>query len=197
MQAASASAWTKEGMAFDNDTKKSFQRGSATKVQPIDDDDKPASTIGGYFEVVSRERLSNDVTNVGVAAALVGGFALEYLNNQNGTVVYVMACLAVHGCTCAALVSALIYRTVNKLADKDVHPWVKRHQMLLHTPIAKFGMGCICYLGIVILNSWSQLAHTQWAQIAALAIGVGSMCSVFVTVLILARDTPAVPNDCH
>ena len=115
---------------------------------------------------------------MGVAAALVGGFALSYLDAALPVYTYLLACVAVHGCTCAALVSALVYRTINKLKEEDVHGWVKRHKMLLHTPIAKFGLGTVCYLLIVILNSWSDLDGKPWGQYLALAIGVGSMSSV-------------------
>lgn len=155
------------------------------------------STIGGYYEVVNRERLSNDVTNVGVAAALIGGFALNFLDNKRGTIVYLMACVAVHACTCAALMSALIYRVVNKLQEEDVHKWVKRHRYFLLLPIAKFCMGALSYLGIVILNSWNDLAATPWAQIMAFAIGVGGFANVAITIIILYRDTPAKPADCY
>ena len=157
----------------------------------------PTTSIGGYYEVVSRERLSNDVTNVGVAAALIGGFALNFLDIKRGNYVYLMACVAVHACTCAALMSALIYRVVNKLQEEDVHKWVKRHHYFLLLPIAKFCMGALSYLGIVILISWNELAATPWAQIMALAIGGGGFANVAITIFILARDTPAKPADCY
>ena len=62
--------------------------------------------------------------------------------------------------------------------EEDVHKWVKRHRYFLLLPIAKFCMGALSYLGIVILNSWNDLAATPWAQIMAFAIGVGGFANV-------------------
>ena len=86
--------------------------------------------------------------NTGVCAALVGGFALSNLQNSTVTgddhsalpvVVYVLSCLAVHASTCAALTSALLYRTLNMLEDESIEAWGARNKLVLSMPIMKFG----------------------------------------------------------
>jgi hypothetical protein len=159
----------------------------SAKILPVE---STTNLVMGFYEVIDRERLENDVTNVGVAAALIGGFALESLDASLGTFIYLLAVMAVHMCTCAALCSALIYRVVNKLSDDDIIPWVNRHKLLLHLPISKFAVGTLCYLLIVIVRSWYAMEATLWARYFCLAIGVGSMSMSIGTFLVLSCDTP-------
>ena len=145
--------------------------------------------------VVDRERLCNDALNTGVAATLIGGFALGNMDISYGVAIYILSSIAVHACTCSCLTSAFIYRTMNVMHDDDALAWAARHSWLLKMPFLKFVMGCGCYLATVIVLSWEALAPHAAARYATLAIGVLSMSSVGVTHLILARDSPAKEKD--
>ena len=68
-----------------------------------------------------KETVLNDVTNTGVMAALIGGFALSCLQSTDfrldehdhstlDEIIYVLLVFAVHACTCSALTSAFLYR---------------------------------------------------------------------------------------
>jgi len=153
-----------------------------------------------------RERLSNDQLNTGVTAALIGGFALSNLNGGGlvdaddtsglgtlGIVIYVLSCLSVHACTCSALTSALLYRVINQLEDEGVGLWANRHPILLKLPLMKFGMGCLSYLSSVLCLSFRDLEGLPLPRVIAFVIGGGSMTTVFMTVLAIARDSPQKP----
>ena len=47
------------------------------------------------------------------------GFALGNMSSEHGTLIYVLAAIAVHACTCSCLTSAFIYRTINAMHDDD------------------------------------------------------------------------------
>ena len=104
----------------------------------------------------SKECVLNDITNTGVMAALIGGFALSNVQAtttefEPGTAAidsatYLLTLLAVHACTCSALTSALLYRTVNAMGPLQVPPWAHRNWVLLLMPMAKFGMGTAAYI---------------------------------------------------
>ena len=155
-----------------------------------------ASHIGGSkYAEPDRERLCCDILNTAVMAALIGGFALTNMTISGTTtlemVVYTMSCFAVHACTCSALTSALLYRTAVRLEDEAVPKWAADHKFLLSLPLQKFGMGCVAYLGSVIVVSFKDLSASQPFQLACLAIGIMSMSTVFVTVaVILWEDLP-------
>ena len=148
-----------------------------------------------------RERLCNDMVNTGVTAALIGGFALSNLQLQavesdspwSTTIVYILSCLAVHASTCAALVSAILYRVINQMDDQSVRSWGERNALLLSLPLMKFVMGCVSYIASVLLISFRDLEGITYAQIICLAIGIGSMSSVVLTGWIVARDSPVQP----
>merc|ERR1711881_299375 len=79
-----------------------------------------------------RERISNDVLNTSVMAALVGGFALGNLSAPSSessfdVAIYMTSFIAVHACTCSALTSAFVYRTVNNMEDSHVEAWATKH----------------------------------------------------------------------
>ena len=149
-----------------------------------------------------RERLCNDMVNTGVTAALIGGFALSNLQPVQAvesdspwstTIVYILSCLAVHASTCAALVSAILYRVINQMDDQSVRSWGERNALLLSLPLMKFVMGCVSYIASVLLISFRDLEGITYAQIICLAIGIGSMSSVVLTGWIVARDSPVQP----
>ena len=52
-------------------------------------------------------------------------------------------------------------------------------------PIAKFAMGCLCYIVSVICTSWHALQEAPLPQTLALLIGIGSMSTVGMPVLFL------------
>ena len=95
------------------------------------------------------ERYRDDQMNTGIIAALVGGFALTnswemniYENEGENNFVsnielssYTLAILAVHGCTCSALVSAFLYRSITRVkSPKAGVQWVERHPILVQLP---------------------------------------------------------------
>ena len=94
------------------------------------------------------ERYRDDQMNTGIIAALVGGFALTnswemniYENENNLDVSnielssYTLAILAVHGCTCSALVSAFLYRSITRVKSPQAGvQWVERHPILVQLP---------------------------------------------------------------
>ena len=99
------------------------------------------------------ERYRDDQMNTGIIAALVGGFALTnswemniYENNENENEnnldlsnielsSYTLAILAVHGCTCSALVSAFLYRSITRVKSPQAGvQWVERHPILVQLP---------------------------------------------------------------
>ena len=142
-----------------------------------------------------RDRLCNDVTNTAVAASLVGGFALGNLDGMIGIdgrpinyVLYMMSVFSIHACTCSALTSALLYRKINGLPDECVEEWELKHVLLLMMPVMKFGMGCAVYLGTVILMSYRDLDAEPSYQWTSVGIGIMSMSTVAITVLIMAFD---------
>jgi hypothetical protein len=111
--------------------------------------------------VIERERLLNDLSNTGVATALVGGFALGSLDIDRGAIVYMLALMAVHLCTCSALTSALCFRTINMMSDQDAVVWAKKKKCpigILQIPLLKFGAGTICYVSSVMVRSYNELS---------------------------------------
>jgi hypothetical protein len=138
-----------------------------------------------------RERVCNDMINTGVMAALIGGFALGNMNlGQNTDLergIYMLCVVAVHGCTCSALTSALLYRQANRMPEEAVPEWAARRWWLLLMPILKFGMGCGCYLISVLLISYNQLGGTL--AYFSVAVGVGSMSMGIMTATVLATET--------
>ena len=118
-------------------------------------------------QIKTKEVVLNDVTNTGVMAALVGGFALscvqaghyDHANSNVDNISYLLLIFAVHACTCSALTSALLYRTVNSMPESDVPPWAATTPawMMLLMPMAKFGMGTASYIISVIFTSFHSL----------------------------------------
>ena len=144
----------------------------------------------------------NDITNSGVMAALVGGFALSNVHSGEfdhqesvmDNVTYLLLILAVHACTCSALTSALLYRSVNAMAEHAVPAWAGANAMMLLMPMAKFGMGCAAYIISVIVTSYRTLDEVPVSRAVALVIGVSSMSTVLMTVAMLSVPAKAAPE---
>ena len=174
-------------------------------ARSVPDGPPPAMEVAGSPRAIAalpdRERLSNDLMNTGVTAALVGGFALSNLqmgfhdiDSAFSIVIYGLAYFAVHATTCAALSSALIYRVVNQMEDDSIETWAERNTTLLRLPIMKFGMGCVSYIASVLCLAYFDLEGALAAQILCLVIGGGSMTSVFLIQFALTRDAPIAPG---
>ena len=152
------------------------------------------NTGAGLEAEIDRERLCCDILNTAVMGALVGGFALSNMTssgdgNTLDNLIYLFSCLSVHACTCSCLTSALLYRTAVRMRDDAVAAWAAAHKLLLMLPLAKFGMGCVSYLLSVILLSFRDLDHSSTFQYTCLIIGVMSMCTVCMTVAVVAPPT--------
>mmetsp|Transcript_28856 Transcript_28856/g.78090 ORF Transcript_28856/g.78090 Transcript_28856/m.78090 type:complete len:214 (-) Transcript_28856:152-793(-) len=148
--------------------------------------------------VMDRERLCNDILNTSVMAALVGGFALSNLqvdfNMDRGIdiAIYTASFIAVHGCTCSCITSAMLYRAANRLKDDDAAAWERSHRRLVSLPMVKFAFGCISYLLSVCLVSFRDLKGNQIWQCTALAIGVLSMSTAATTITVILSHTPSL-----
>lgn len=88
------------------------------------------------------EKHRDDQTNTGVIAALLGCFALtnswEIETGEGVTSIelaaYTRAILLVHGCTCSALTSAFLYRSLTKKIPRVPIGWMERHHVLAQLP---------------------------------------------------------------
>jgi hypothetical protein len=127
-----------------------------------DEDQKKEQIIETKYE-----KYRDDQMNTGVIAALVGGFALtnswEINMNSDGNgneistvelTSYTLAILAVHGCTCSALVSAFLYRSITRVkSPKAGVQWVERHPVLVQLPWYKVRLVFYvssCYLKLLL-----------------------------------------------
>jgi len=149
------------------------------------------------------EKLRDDQTNTGVIAALLGGFALtnswemevsdESTNNQIAA--YSLAILAVHACTCSALVSAFLYRqlTQQETCEKGLQ-WMGRHAVLEKIPWYKFLLGTLCYVVSVCLVAWSSLETTITGRIVTLVGGFISCSVVLYTCWVIYSDSDPEEN---
>ena len=72
-----------------------------------------------------------------------------------------------------------------RFREEIVPAWAKSHKILIMLPPAKFGMGCLSYLGSVVLISFRDLAESPVFQYVCLIIGVMSMSTVLATVAII------------
>jgi hypothetical protein len=143
------------------------------------------------------EKYRDDQMNTGVIAALIGGFALtnSWEMNIDRTLVasasYVLAIIAVHACTCSALTSAFIYRTLTISDEDKAVVWMQQHPWLASLPIGKFVFGTLCYLVSVILVSWKELSGEGSARLVTLMVGILSVGIVLVTGSFLTMCPPA------
>lgn len=139
----------------------------------------------------------DDQLNTGVISALIGGFSLtnSWELARNGTmldtVTYVLAIVAVHACTCSAITSAFLYRTLTCSDPEKAVLWMEKHSTLASFPHGKFVIGTLCYLASVVLVAWKELAEENEARIFTLAIGVTSCSAAIGTFFLLTIDPPS------
>ena len=147
---------------------------------------------------MDRDRLLNDLTNTGVIAALLGGFALSCLsidlssygadrNGTNdtvvllGTVYWFIAFLAAHVCTLSAASSALLYRKVNLLPEEAAGPWLQQHRRLHAVPFLCFMIGIKLYeVSIVLFGLLYFHGRSGWQIISA---ALGLICCMGILVV--------------
>ena len=141
-----------------------------------------------------RDKLLNDVMNTGIAAALVGGFALGNIQesdrvseNWMDIALYMLSFVAVHACTCSCLTSAMFYRVANMLRSDEVLPWMKSKAILLKLPWYKFAMGCASYILAVIVLAFRALENLPFWRYAALVIGIMSMSTVVASLILIGQ----------
>lgn len=139
------------------------------------------------------EKYRDDQRNTGIIAALVGGFALSnswnmniygHTDTENLTNVelgsYTLAVLAVHGCTCSALASAFLYKSITSVkSPKAGVAWVERHPVLVQLPWYKFVFGTAAYVVSVILVAWTTLQFNLVSRILTL---VGGLCGCSIVI---------------
>ena len=141
------------------------------------------------------DKLRDDQMNTGIIAALVGGFALANsweINLEGGMmmiIAYSLSIMAVQTCTCAALVSAFLYRnlTMQPTFRKGVE-WIERHSVLAVLPWYKFLVGTLCFVVSVCLISWRVLVISMGARTIVIIVGVSSCCLVIYTLLVVQMD---------
>ena len=97
------------------------------------------------------------------------------MSTERKPAVYMLSLLAVHGCTCAALISALCYRTINMMGEDDAVAWSGKKRWLLNMPLVKFGFGTVCYVSSVMLRSFYELGDLAILRWVSLGIGIGSV----------------------
>ena len=142
------------------------------------------------------DRYRDDQLNTGVIAALVGGFSLtnswemELGGPLIETATYVLAIIAVHSCTCSALVSAFLYRALTRSDPDEAVQWMEEHYIVASLPFIKFVLGTMAYLSSVILMSFKVLAHSSEAQLFAMAIGIAGCCVSMGTLCFLSLRPP-------
>ena len=147
------------------------------------------------------ERFRDEQTNTGVIAALLGGFALtnswelelsDRSTNDLKTIdlaAYCLAIMAVHCCTCSALISAFLYRTLTQQPNpRRGVAWVERHSALVAAPWIKFLLGTLCYICNVCLVAWSTLEISVASRVLTLVAGMTSCTLVAWTGYTIVTD---------
>jgi hypothetical protein len=142
------------------------------------------------------EQHKDDQLKTGVIAALVGGFSLtnswnmEMSGSLLDTSSYVLAIVAVHGCTCSALISAFLYRTLTRSGPKEAVLWMEKHYVVALLPYIKFILGVIAYLSSVILIAIKELSDAQEAKVFTLIIGLIGIFTAMGTLMLVHLDCP-------
>lgn len=143
------------------------------------------------------DRHRDDQLNTGVIAALVGGFSLtnswelELEGTTIDTITYVLAIIAVHSCTCSALTSAFLYRSLTRSDPEEAEAWMEKHYWIANMPFAKFVIGTMAYLASVILVALKELVEVYEAQLFTMAVGLMGCCVSLGTLTYLCFDSPA------
>jgi len=137
-----------------------------------------------------RSMWMDDFSNLGTIAALIGGFALESLTSEkpDGFVQTAhRACtfLAVHACTFAAVVSALLYSRLNSMSAEKALKFVDNFSVVLHLPWVGMYMGGAAY----IVGAIFQGVQDQELIWQIMYGGAGGMClMVIAAIAVLARE---------
>merc|ERR1711934_120964 len=155
--------------------------GVSTQMQdspdPKLDDTQPASSMGIGVPLESeiahnepmpicRDRLKCEISNTAGVATLLGGFALGSMRGNAPTTddgidlaIYLTAFLSVHLCTCAALMSLMLFREANGLRSTDLAVWAEKSwsAYLLPIPLIKVLFGAVSYLLNALLISYRDL----------------------------------------
>mmetsp|Transcript_12836 Transcript_12836/g.30008 ORF Transcript_12836/g.30008 Transcript_12836/m.30008 type:complete len:213 (+) Transcript_12836:166-804(+) len=138
----------------------------------------------------------DDQFNTSVISALVGGFSLTNsweLERDGGlldTVTYLLAIVAVHFCTCSALTSAFLYRSLTRSDPDRAVVWMEKHPIMARMAHCKFVVGVLCYLASIVLVAWKELRFQAYAQVVAVVVGATSCIMAVGTFLFLAIDPP-------
>jgi len=143
------------------------------------------------------DKYRDDQLNTGVIAALLGGFALTNSwemelssGNTLDYVMYVLAILAVHMCTCSAITSAVLYRVLTYNDPEQGVMWMKKHSFLASVPFKKFVIGTCSYIISVFLVAWKELSDETVARFVALSIGLISASFGASMIFFLCIDPP-------
>lgn len=184
--------------------------GEDDKTNNLDDDD---DNHGGSSDdeedeeeilEAEYEKYREDQMNTGVIAALLGGFALTNsweMEVGEGTVdaidlaAYTLAILSVHGCTCSALASAFLYRSMTQKTPRAGVRWMKKHYVLARLPWCKFMGGTFCYIVSVILVAWSTLETNAMARRITFFAGVCGCMLVLYTCWVIWNDSDGPDYD--
>lgn len=155
------------------------------------------STRPGTSYRMDFDRYRDDQLNTGVIAALVGGFSLtnswemKLEGTTIDTITYVLAIIAVHSCTCSALTSAFLYRSLTQSDPEEAEAWMEKHHWFANLPFIKFVVGIMAYLASVILVAFKELVETYRAQLFTVIVGILGVCFSLGTLTFLCFDSPA------
>ena len=147
-------------------------------------------------KLTTYDHYREDMVNTGVVAALLGGFSLtnswemEMSGSVLDTVTYVIAIICVHVCTCSALTSAFLYRSLTISDPKEAVRWMDSHPTIASLPYLKFVGGVITYMASVILVAWKQLEDEPKAKQFTLFAGLCAVCSTLYVLVYLYFDSP-------
>mmetsp|Transcript_22415 Transcript_22415/g.25751 ORF Transcript_22415/g.25751 Transcript_22415/m.25751 type:complete len:206 (-) Transcript_22415:96-713(-) len=129
--------------------------------------------------IMDYEKYRDDQLNTGVIAALLGGFALTNsweIDVREGTrldcIMYALAIIAAHVCTCSAVTSAILYRTLTHNDPKQAVLWMRKHPLLARLAYQKLVIGISLYIVSVMLIAWKELSNDMVPRIITLVIGV-------------------------
>ena len=105
------------------------------------------------------DRYRDDQLNTGVIAALIGGFSLtnswemEFAGPLIDTATHVLAIIALHSCTCSALVSPFLYRALTRSDPDEAVRWMEEHcivaSLLFIIDFRNNGIPVVCDIDII------------------------------------------------
>eukprot|EP00534_Pseudo-nitzschia_fraudulenta_P002402 CAMPEP_0201128596 /NCGR_PEP_ID=MMETSP0850-20130426/34220_1 /ASSEMBLY_ACC=CAM_ASM_000622 /TAXON_ID=183588 /ORGANISM="Pseudo-nitzschia fraudulenta, Strain WWA7" /LENGTH=245 /DNA_ID=CAMNT_0047397825 /DNA_START=87 /DNA_END=824 /DNA_ORIENTATION=- len=177
----------------------------------IDNNDETEGTDDEEHKVffqLQYDKYRDDQMNTGVIAALLGGFALtnswemgigDHERPEDCKTIdlaaYTLAILAVHACTCSALTSAFLYRSLTQqTTPRKGIAWMNRHYGLAQVPWYKFIGGVLCYVVSVCLVAWSSLEISAITRGITLFAGICGCGIVFYTIYVIQTDEDPDPD---